>query len=113
MKNAYKLESIILQNCPYSQALVELLKAHHIKHKMITVDSNTKSKYKTDIIDTFPQLYIIIKGNKKLIGGYNDVKNIIDIINEHRHNLTEIKKHISNPYLKEKDILRVIYAFAV
>jgi hypothetical protein len=113
MKNAHKLESIILKGCPYSEALVSLLKAHHIKHNMIKVDTNTKNKYKTDIIDTFPQLYIIIRGRKLLIGGYNDVKNIINIINEYRHNLPEIKKHINLPNFKDKDLLRLIHAFVV
>ncbi len=105
MKN--ELKSIVLKDCPYSIALRELLTNYNILSTYIKVDQKTKYKYKTDKIDTFPQVYI----NDVLIGGYNDTKEIIDLINT--RNLTKIKKGLKTKYpnLNEKNILRIIQLF--
>ena len=94
----YTLKSIVLKNCPYSNALVETLKNNNIKANIITVTSENKEKYKTKYISTFPQLYLM-KNNKEelLIGGYDETKKILDII----HNENELDN------IKEK--LNLIY----
>ena len=86
----YSLKTIILKDCPWSKALDELLKIKKIKSKIIMVDSITKGAYKTDIIDTFPQFYLVDKKDY-LIGGYEKTKRLLDIINENKQNIDIIK----------------------
>jgi glutaredoxin len=108
----YSLKIIVLENCPYSMAAVELLNNYNIKFKQITVNQETKHKYKTDIISTFPQIYIIEQDKELLIGGYLDIEEIINIINQNK-NLTNIKKNLNKKYTKfdNKRILRIIEIF--
>ena len=105
----YMLKSIVLENCPYSNALVETLKNNNIKANIITVTYKNKDKYKTKYINTFPQLYLM-KDNKEelLIGGYEETKNILDIIHDNNEldNITE-KLNLIYPK-KNKLILRLI-----
>ncbi len=105
----YILKSIVLKNCPYSNALIDILKNNNIKSNIITVTHENKDKYKTKYINTFPQLYLM-KNNKEelLIGGYNDTKNILDIINN-ENELDNIKKKLNLIYPNNnKNILRLI-----
>ena len=111
----YSLKSIILENCPWSKALDELLKTKKIKSDIIIVNSNTKHKYKNDIIDTFPQLYIVTNKKELLVGGYTETKRLLDIINNHSHEspeqrLTIIKKKFNEllPNYTNKEILYLI-----
>ena len=108
MKN-YSLKTIILKDCPWSKALDELLKIKKIKSKIIIVDSNTKKKYKTDIIDTFPQFYLVDK-NEHLIGGYDTTKRLLDIINENKPNIDIIKSKFKEtfPHFNDKLILKLM-----
>jgi glutaredoxin len=113
MKN--KLKVIVLENCPYSIAAAELLTNHNIEFKKIMVNQETKSKYKTDKISTFPQIYIINNGNELLLGGYSDLEEIINILNSSTK-LNIIKNKLNKKYLIYKDnkkiILRIIEIFS-
>ena len=105
----YSLKTIILEGCPWSKALDELLKIKKIKSKIITVNSTTKAKYKTDIIDTFPQLYLVDKDDY-LIGGYTETKRLLDIMNENKPNIdiikSKFKENLSN--FNDKMILKLM-----
>ena len=75
----YYLKAIILQGCPYSNNAVKLLKEHKIISDIEYITYNNKELYKTDKIQTFPQIYLKkynSKGNL-LLGGYNDLNNFI------------------------------------
>jgi len=116
MKNSvknYSLKTIILKDCPWSKALDELLKIKKIKSKIIIVDSTTKVKYKTDMIDTFPQFYLVDKKDY-LIGGYDTTKRLLDIINENKPNIDIIKSKFKEivPHLDDKLILKLIILLA-
>ena len=108
MKN-YSLKTIILKDCSWSKALDELLKIKKIKYKMIIVDDNTKHKYKTDIIDTFPQFYLVDM-EEHLIGGYDTTKRLLDIINENKPNIDIIKSKFKEylPHFNDKLILKLM-----
>lgn len=110
MKN--KLKVIILENCPYSIAANQLLSNYNIPFEKIVVNQNTKDKYKTNIISTFPQIYILNKNKEILLGGYNDIEEIINIINS-SNNLDKIKEKFNEKYPKYdyKIILRIIQLF--
>ncbi len=103
---------ISLKNCPYSEAAKQLLDNYKIKYKYILVNNidSEKIKYKNKNINTFPQIYYLKKNKKKLIGGYDDLKFIIDIINDSKDINKILKKY--NKWAK-KDILRIIALFAL
>jgi glutaredoxin len=103
---------ISLKNCPYSEAAKQLLDNYKIKYKYILVNNidSEKIKYKNKNINTFPQIYYFKKNKKKLIGGYDDLKFIIDIINDSKDINKILKKY--NKWAK-KDILRIIALFAL
>ena len=110
----YVLKAIILENCPYSMAAAELLTNHNIKFKKIMVSQETKHKYKTEQISTFPQIFLNDKSNDYLLGGYSDLEEIINIINSSTK-LNIIKKKLNKKYkmFNDKQILRIIQIFAV
>ena len=103
------LKAIILENCPYSIALDEMLNNYNIPFKKIFVNHNNKEDYKTTLINTFPQLYLIINKKEYLIGGYSISKEVIDNI-KHYDNLNIIKKNVKKnlPHFNNKNILRLI-----
>ena len=111
----YKLKVIVLENCPYSIAAVELLNNYKIQFDKIVVNREEKEKYKTDEISTFPQIYILNKSEKLLLGGYSDIEEIINIINQYK-DLNKIKKKLNIKYIHKmnnnKIILRIIALFA-
>jgi|SaaInlV_165m_DNA_2_1040747.scaffolds.fasta_scaffold60834_2 glutaredoxin len=80
----YSLKLVSLENCPYSIAANDLLKDKKINIKFINVTQNNKETFKNEQIKTFPQIYLI-KNNRigdLLVGGYSDIKDIIDYNNK-------------------------------
>ena len=75
----YYLYIITLEDCPYSIAAIDLLKSLKIKYKRLKVNQKNKEKYKTQEIDTFPQIYIVKDKKKLLLGGYSNLKEFTDI----------------------------------
>ena len=109
----YELKVVVLENCPYSIAAAELLTNHKIKFKKILVNHETKYKYKTEQISTFPQIYLLNNKVEILLGGYSDLEDIINIINS-SDKLETIKKKLNKKYLlfDKKTNLRLIEIFS-
>ena len=107
----YSFQVISLQNCPYSNAAKEFLDNKNIKYDLITVDFLTKNKYKSNEIDTFPQVYIVKKNKKILIGGYEDLKDIND--NVFKKDMELSIKYLNKKFknLSRKNKLRIIKVF--
>jgi glutaredoxin len=81
MENNYYLYCVILKNCPYSQAAYELLNLKkNIKKEFTFINRSEMDNYKTEFINTFPQIYLkrYNTNGTKLIGGYTELKNIFD-----------------------------------
>ena len=100
----YYLYIILREDCPYSKNLVKLLKDNKIDFDSITVNMEEKEKYKTDLIKTFPQVYLksLSTHDSILIGGYDTVKSLID-----NNNFDELTKNLSDKIkLKLKLILK-------
>jgi len=88
----YYLYIILRQDCPYSQNLVKILKTNKIDFESITVSIQEKEKYKTDLIKTFPQVYLksLSSNDSILIGGHDIVKDLIEYIdNDKFYTLTQ------------------------
>ena len=111
----YYLQLISLQNCPYSEAANSLVKDNNIKHNLTIVNREEKDKFKTEYIDTFPQIYLKKKNSSGsvLLGGYDNLKEYYDSVKKNygkKDSLENIKSVIkkSNIDISEKSILRLI-----
>jgi len=110
--NNYYLHSVILENCPYSNAANQLLKNHpNIKTKITLVNDSNKENYKTKQIDTFPQIYLK-KNNDKgslLIGGYTELKELFYLFYKTKYSNDEITNFIKkNNKWSRKALLRFL-----
>lgn len=77
-----KITINLLKYCPYCVNLTNLLDKLKIKYTKNIINENDKSKYKNEIISTFPQVYYHYKNKKYLIGGSDDTTKIINYIIE-------------------------------
>ena len=106
----YYLFVVILENCPYSIDVINLLNILEIKYKYLIVKINEKEKYKTEEINTFPQIYLKKNTNDSLLlGGFNDLEYFIKKFKNQKYD----KKNIlifknKYKYWHEKPILRLL-----
>jgi len=102
------LEAIVLRTCSYCSKLVDLMNDKNIKVNYNYINSDEKEKYKDEIISTFPQVYLVVNKKKLLIGGYDTMRNVFDILSS--KNLDIIKKELKQLYLEwsDRNILRLI-----
>jgi len=85
VSNKSCLKAILLIDCSYSNALSKLFSKQNIKADITNVSFDNKEKYKTDKIQTFPQVYF----SDKLIGGY-DIMNQLYTIVKNKNDLDKI-----------------------
>jgi len=109
--NNYYLYCIILKGCPYSQLASDLLNNNNIKQtKMNIINRDEMDKYKTEKINTFPQIYLKKKNSKGslLIGGYTELKSIFDKFYKNTLNKSQIKEFYDKNKWSKKSTLRLI-----
>jgi hypothetical protein len=78
----YYIKAILLKNCSYSLNAYNLLKEYKIKSDIYFINIEEKHIYKTNLINTFPQLYLK-KYNSHghlLLGGYTDFNELLKLI---------------------------------
>jgi len=107
----YYLFIVVLENCGYSKAAIELLDNYKIKYKSIIIKQEEKSKYITNEINTFPQVYL--KKNKTndslLLGGYSNLNEFVQLFKNHKYDEKKINDFIKKyPFWNKKSILRLI-----
>ena len=104
--NDYYLYGIILEGCPYSMAAKELLRENIKNHEIFMVTHDNKSDYKNECIDTFPQIYLRKYNSEfsELVGGYEDLKKIYDVVKDGNSSKTIKKKVLKllNGDMKDK-----------
>lgn len=105
------LYAIILNNCPYSMAAKELLERNNNNYKIKMISQDEKHSYKTKEISSFPQIYLKSDNKKVLIGGYDTIKEIFDIINSNTKIKTMETKISKVKKLNKRQILRIIESF--
>ena len=112
MSSNYYLHCIILKKCPFSEAAYSLIKSNdHIKTEYTFINYTDKEKYKTENINTFPQIYLkkINSNGSQLIGGYNEFKNLFNFFyNNYNNKLLEEFKKNNNIKWSNKTLLRLI-----
>jgi glutaredoxin len=103
----YYLYIILRENCPYSKNLVNLLNKEKINFQSITVNMEEKEKYKTDLINTFPQVYLkkLSSNQSLLLGGFEDINNLINSKNNENKFNQFTNKYSNKTKLKIKLIL--------
>lgn len=108
--NKYFIKAILLKNCRYSVAAYDLIKMHKLPTQIIWVDQENKDNYKTNIINTFPQIYLK-KNNTKgnlLLGGYSDLSDTISIFLHQKLSNKDIAKFMEKYKWSKKATLRLI-----
>jgi glutaredoxin len=107
----YYINAVILEGCGYSKAANELLEKYsNIKKKYVFVNYNEKDKYKTELIQTFPQIYLKKENsnNNLLLGGYSELQNFINTFYG-KYNDKQIDDFMEiNPRWSKKGTLRLI-----
>jgi len=106
----YYIKAILLEGCGYSSRAKELLERNNIKCEIINISSTEKDKYKTDKIDTFPQIYLCkynTVGNL-LLGGCSDLEDFISNFKGNTYDDDKINKFINNYGWIKKVTLRLI-----
>ena len=105
----YYLDMVYLNDCPYSEAAHNLLQDKNIEHNLIRVSRDNKEQYKTELIKTFPQIYLKKNNNKLLIGGYDKLNDIYNIFTNVNINLDNKIKEVNNidKNLSKKAIIRL------
>ena len=107
----YFLKVISLENCPYSNAALELIKNNKIKNNTTIISYLDKPKYKTNKIDTFPQIYLSKNYKKEtlLLGGYDSLASFITMFKGMPLSEQNINNFIlNNKTWSKKAVLRLI-----
>ena len=106
----YYFHLISLNDCPYSKNAEILLK--NTNHKLTNINYNEKDKWINKKIKTFPQIYLKKESSNGnlLLGGFDDINTINNILNKKDINFIDKIENISKLYknISRKTILRII-----
>jgi glutaredoxin len=107
---SYYILNISLENCPHSIAATEILKIHNIKHENIIVNNTNKNIYKSNKINTFPQIYLRRenKNGSLLLGGCSDLKFAIENFKQQKYDTDKVEKFMKKYEWSKKAVLRLI-----
>ena len=111
----YYFKLVSLQGCPYSKASEDLFSNNNITHELVKVQQSEKAKFKSENINTFPQIYLKKKhsNGSLLIGGYDDIKEYYDLVNSTNDNIDKIIVNFKNLLdkkindISDKSVLRI------
>lgn len=108
--SGYFIKAILLDGCPYSQSAFQLLKIHNIPNKIITVNQDNKAIYKTDNINTFPQLYLnkYNSNGSLLLGGNDELSEFITNFKGQKYSEENVEKYMKKYNWSKKAILRLV-----
>ena len=110
MSGEYHLKIISLENCPYSQSAKELVKNYSISNEIINITRDEKDKFKTNKIQSFPQIYLkkYSRVGDLLLGGYDDLKNVMDEFYKKSYDKNKVDNFIKKYNWGKKSVLRLI-----
>jgi|SaaInlStandDraft_6_1057023.scaffolds.fasta_scaffold14576_4 glutaredoxin len=107
-----QLKLFSLEGCYYSESAEELLNSNNVKYSLQKVKQADKQSIKDmNGMNTFPQVFLETSDNKLKIGGYSELNNICNIVNN-KGNLDDTIDSVSkNLYTfkdDKKNVLRLI-----
>lgn len=110
MSSEYHIKIISLENCPYSQSAKELVKNYNINSKIIDITRDEKDKFKTNSIQTFPQIYLkkYNKVDDLLLGGYSDLSNFVNEFYKKPYSDDKVNDFMNKYKWSKKAVLRLI-----
>jgi glutaredoxin len=106
----YYIHTVLLENCPYSNSSKILLDKYNIKYTNTIVNHSNKELFKTDKLQTFPQVFLKKVNNKGsvYIGGYNDFDELFRMFYKQKLDDKKILT-VQNKYkMSKKGVLRLI-----
>jgi glutaredoxin len=106
----YYLHAILLNNCPYSNSADQLLKNFKIPCQITRVDNNNKNNFKTNLISTFPQIFLKKYNNKGtlLLGGYSDLESFVNDFKSIKYDEKKVNEFMKKYGWAKKATLRLI-----
>jgi hypothetical protein len=107
---SYYLKAILLEDCNYSIAASKMINEMKINNDMIIVTNHNKHIYKTEHINTFPQLYLQKYNTKgsQLLGGYDDLKYTVDMFKGKPYDISKVEQFMNKYKWSKKATLRLI-----
>ena len=108
--NDYYIKAVLLDGCPYSIAAKDLLATHNIHSNVINVNNKNKNEFKTNLINTFPQIYLCKTGDNgtQLLGGYDDLFDFISNFKGKKYDEQNINNFMKKYSWSKKATLRMI-----
>jgi glutaredoxin len=110
----YQLKIYSLEGCPYSMNAEKLLKNNNIDFNLIKVSYDEKDHYKQlNKMNTFPQIFLETNQENIKIGGYSDLNDIYNTINDNTtfdNMLSKLRTKLTfqNTLNEKKNILKII-----
>ena len=107
----YYLFVVLLEGCPFCEAVKDLLNNYKIKYKSIKISQQEKHKYVTNEINKFPQVYLkkTKTNDSLLLGGYSDLKLFCDTFLNKKYNEKNVNEFTKKyKFWNKRSILRMI-----
>lgn len=106
----YFLKIILLENCPYSIALDQMIKNNKIPNTSLWITYENKDKFKTNLIETFPQIYLnkINSKDSLMFGGYDDFNDFFNQFKSQKITDDKINYYMKKFNWSKKAILRLV-----
>jgi glutaredoxin len=108
--NNYYIKAIMLENCPYSVDADKILKTNNLQHETVWINNMNKETYITDMIQTFPQIYLKKYNSNQhlLLGGRDDLALFMSTFYLQKINETDIQNFMQKYKWSKKATLRLI-----
>jgi glutaredoxin len=108
--NNYIIKAILLEGCPYSNSANSLLDIHSLSVEKTWVNQSNKEHYKTNEINTFPQLYLKKFNNKGsiLLGGYQELSDFVSTFLKQKYSDDNVNHWMNKLNWSKKAVLRMI-----
>ena len=106
----YYIKAIMLENCPYSIDADKILKTKNLPHETVWINNMNKETYVTDMIQTFPQIYLKKRNSNQhlLLGGRDDLASFISTFYLQKITEENLKNFIRKYNWSKKATLRLI-----
>lgn len=106
----YYIHTVLLDGCQYSISAKNLLDKYNINYKATNVNHTNKDLFKTDNLQTFPQIFLKKHNNNGsvLLGGYSNLNDLFGMFYKQKLDNNKLSL-VQNKYnMSKKAVLRLI-----